>query len=202
MSRRAFCNLLTNFSAGLNRPYQSKTNFRRETIPADVRLGLTPRILAGAEIIDICSVSKIRNLTAYHILHEAVEEMNRVLRFAKLPRDEDALHKIAREFKISRSQFNPLDGSVGAMDGICMKIKKSKNESIPASFYSRKVYYAIPVQAVCDSNYLFRYASRLCGGATHDALANAVSGFMEEVKGGLLGHLFWVAGKEAYPVSE
>ena len=38
--------------------------------------------------------------------------------------------------------------------------------------------------------------------ATLDALANAVSGFMEEVEEGLLGVLFWVAGDEAYSVSE
>ena len=34
--------------------------------------------------------------------------------------------------------------------------------------------------AVCDSNYIFRYASGVCGGATHNALANAVSRFMEK----------------------
>ena len=58
------------------------------------------------------------------------------------------------------------------------------------------------MQAVCDSDYIFRYASGLCGGATHDALANAVSGFMEEVEEGLLGVLFWAAGDEAYRTSE
>lgn len=49
---------------------------------------------------------------------------------------------------------------------------------------------------------MFRYASGLCGGATHDALANAVSGFMEEVEWGLLKVVFWVAGDEAYKISE
>ena len=55
---------------------------------------------------------------------------------------------------------------------------------------------------MCDSNYIFQYASGVCGSATRDALANAVSGFMEEVEDGLLGVFFWVAGDEAYPVSE
>ena len=49
---------------------------------------------------------------------------------------------------------------------------------------------------------MFLYESGLCGGATHDALANSVSGFMEEVEDGRIGELFSVAGDEAHPVSE
>ena len=33
-------------------------------------------------------------------------------------------------------------------------------------------------------------------------MANAVSGFMEEVRGGLLRLVFWIATEEAYRVSE
>ena len=73
---------------------------------------------------------------------------------------------------------------------------------LPCIFFFRKGYYAIPVQALCDSNYIFLYASGRCGGATHDALANAVSAFMMEVEDGLLGEYFRVVGDEAYPVSE
>ena len=202
MSRRAICNILTTLSEGLNKPYQHGTNYRRDSLPADLRLGITQRILSGAEILDVCFIFKIGRSTAYNVLHDTVQEMNRVLRFPKLRRAVDELHKIARDFKVSRSQVNPLDGCVGALDGICMKLKKPRNESIPASFYCRKGYYAIPVQVVCDSNYLLRYASGLCGSETHDALANAVLGFMQEVQDGLLGELFWVAGDEAYPVSD
>ena len=42
-----------------------------------------------------------------------------------------------------------------------MKIAKPDRESNP-DFY-RKGYYAIPVQAVCDSAYVLRYESELCG---------------------------------------
>ena len=124
------------------------------------------------------------------MLHDTVDVMNSVLRFPKPLRAEDSLNAAGRDFKLSRSQSNPLDGCMGALDGICIKLKKPKNEIIPASFYCRKGFYAIPVQAVCDSIYLFRYASGLCSSATHDALANAVSGFMEEVSDGLLGEIF------------
>ena len=202
MKRPAFWNLIQHLRPALCNPVQRKTVHWRATIEDDVRLGLTLRILAGAEILDVCTVFKIGNSTAYAILHDTVDVMNKILRFPKLPRSEDELQKISRAFRTSRSQSGPLDGCVGALDGICMKLKKPRNDNIPDSFYCRKGYYAIPVQAMCDSNYIFRYASGVCGGATHDALANAVSGFMEEVEDGLLGVFFGVAGDESYPVSE
>ena len=143
------------------------------------------------------------------MLHDTVDVMNSLLHFPKLPRAEDALHSASRDFKLSRSHFNPLNGCVGTLDGCVRtldgmfgKIKETEEREYTASFYCRKGYYAIPVQAVCDSNSLFRYASGLCCGATHGALAHAVSGFMEEVKDQLLGDIFRVAGDEAYPVSE
>lgn len=58
------------------------------------------------------------------------------------------------------------------------------------------------MQALCDSDYIFRYASGPFGGATHDALAKAVSGFKEKVEGDLLGVVFWLVGDEAYRISK
>ena len=153
-------------------------------------------------MLDVCQIFNVGNSTAYSILHDTAEVIKKTVRFPKIPKEEDALHKASRDFKVSRTNFNPLDGCVGALDGICIKLKKPNNESIPPFFYCRKGYYAIPVQAECDSKYTFRSASGLCGGATHGTLANSVSGFMEEVKDGLLGDIFWVAGDEAYLVSE
>ena len=69
-------------------------------------------------------------LNAYNVHHDTVDVMNSVLRVPELPRADDTLHTAARDLKFSRSQFNPVDGCVGALDGICMKLKKPKNESI------------------------------------------------------------------------
>ena len=97
--------------------------------------------------------------------------------------------------------MNPLHGCVGALDGICINIRQTPREINPASFLCRKIYYLIPVQALCDSNYILLYVSGRCGGGTHNALATAVSGFMKEVEEGLLREYFWVVGDEAYPMS-
>lgn len=140
--------------------------------------------------------------TVYHVFHDVIKKLDRLLQFTNLQQSGEALHEIARKFKLSRSQPSLLDGCVGALDGICIKMAKPDKECNPAFFYSLKGYYATPVQAVCDSDYVFRYTSGLCGGATHDALENAVSGFMEEVESGLLRIVFWVVGDEAYSISE
>ena len=140
MTRPAFWSLTQRLRPALCKPVQCNTGHRRATIEEDVRLGLTLRILAGAEILDVCTVFKIGNSTAYAILHDTVDVMNKIPRFPKLPRSEDELHKIWRAFKTSRSQFSPLDGCVGALDGICMKLTKPRNDNIPASFYCRKGY--------------------------------------------------------------
>ena len=115
------------------------------------------RILAGAEVLDISDNFGVGYYTSYSILHDTVEVMACILRFPKLPRFEECIPKTARDFKISRTQFNPLDKCVGARDGICIKLKKPKHESITASFHCRKGYYAIAIHAVCDTNYVFRY---------------------------------------------
>ena len=186
----------------MTRQEQLETAYRSATIPIDVRLAITLRVLAGAEVLDVAPAYCIVCGTVYNILHGTVRVFDTVLQFPRLPRPREELEKVARGFKPSRSQLNPLDGCVGALDGICIKMRQPPRDCNPASFFCRKGYYAIPVQALCDSNYVFLYASGRCGGAIHDALANAVSGFMKEVEDGLLGEYFWVVGDEAYPVSE
>ena len=202
VSRKAFAKLASESTPHISKQKQEGTKFRSEALEVDTRLAITLRILASGAIIDVMVTYGIGSSTAYKVLHDTVGVFGRVLSFPKLPADEEGLAKVAREFKTSRQSRSPLDGCVGSLDGICMKIKKPDEESIPTSFFCRKGYYAIPVQAVCDSKYMFTYASGLCGGATNDALAIAVSGFMEEVEEGLLGVLFWVAGDDAYQVSE
>lgn len=75
-------------------------------------------------------------------------------------------------------------------------------ESYPASLFCHNGYYAIPFQALYDSNYIFLYASGRCGAATHDALSNAVSGFIMELEDGLLDECFWAVSDKAYSVPE
>ena len=83
-------------------------------------------IPAGAEVLDISHNFGIGYFTAYYILHDTVEVMNSVFLFPKLPCSEAGMQKTAMDFKISRSQISPLDECVGALDGICRKLKNQR----------------------------------------------------------------------------
>jgi DDE superfamily endonuclease len=85
-----------------------------------------------------------------------------------------------------------------AVDGIAVKILKPPDNENPAGYYCRKGFYAIPVQAVVDSDYKFMYMSAVCVGSTHDSVAWAVSKLgMLLMKGAMiLG--YWIAGDAAY----
>lgn len=201
MTRASFYKLLMLLKPHISRGQQQKTKYRRATIPPDVRLDVSLRILSGGEVSDIVQIlSRVQLYTMF--FHDTVRVLEKMLQFPTLSKSQGELEKVARCFKLFRSQVNPLDGFVVALDRICINMPRPSKESNPASLFCRKGYYAIPVQALCDSNYIFLYASARSQDATYDVLANAVSGSMKVVGDGLLGEYFSVVGDESYPVSE
>ncbi len=56
-----------------------------------------------------------------------------------------------------------LHGCVGALDGIAIQIQLPNTREAPntSTYYNRKGFFAIAVQAVCDANYRFTYVSAL-----------------------------------------
>ena len=109
---------------------------------------------------------------------------------------------MSEELQLSRSPANPLPGCVGALDGICIKIKKPATNQLPSTFYCRKGFFAILVQALVDSSYRFRCCSAICRGSTHDSLAHAVSALGRYLESDELSSEFWIAGDEAYVCTE
>ena len=83
------------------------------------------------------------------------------------------LEQLALEFKTSRKRGSPFDGCVGALDGIAIPLEKPRDVTNLASFYNRKGFYAIPVQAVVDARCRFVSFSANWVGSTHDAVVHA-----------------------------
>lgn len=79
------------------------------------------------------------------------------------------------DFKLSRSPSSPLSGWIGTLGGIYIQNKTPKSHLNQAEFYSRKGYYALPVQAMVDSNYIVLCYSAKYVGSVHDSLANSAS---------------------------
>jgi DDE superfamily endonuclease len=118
--------------------------------------------------------------------------------------DPDRLRLISEGFARGKSS---LTGCAGALDGIVIRIREPSATEVanPVTYFNRKGMIALCVQAVCDSNYRFTFASSLCPGSTHDSVAFAASSFstflQKPPEVGLL-HEYWIATDEAYCFSD
>lgn len=200
MSRSSFYKLLALLQPLLEKDNEMGMRSGRRTVPADTRLGITLRLLTGAKYIDTMYTYRLESSTVYSIFHDTLHAIQNTLKLNGLPNDEEDLWSISNSFKRSRRLLSPLSGCVGALDGICVAIKKPKIN--PAMFFCRKGFHAIPVQALVDSSYRFRSMSARCVGSTNDALAHAVSELAVFLGSGVLGFIFWIVGDEAYSCCE
>lgn len=202
MSEAAFALLLNEVQDLIDKPFKAATEYRRSTVPPAVRLGITLRILAGASYLDLVLAYQVAESTLHEVFNSTCEALMTRLRLKGFPTSSAGLRSIAKRFQTSRKSVNPLSGCVGAVDGICVKIKKPEPQENPAMFYCRKGFYAIPVQALVDSDYIFRFCSAICTGSTHDSLAFSVSGLKREIDKGILGTCYYIVGDEAYSCTE
>lgn len=77
------------------------------------------------------------------------------------------------------------------------KSRKSEYPN-PANYYRKKGYYAIPMQAVCDSRYPFTFFSGKCIGPTHGSIAFSLSLFNEKICTEGLPRAYWIAADDVY----
>ena len=106
----------------------------------------------------------------------------------------------------SRGGTSVLRGCIGALDGIAIKIKEPSRNDVPnsSSYYNRKGFFALNVQAMCDSFYTFTYVGCLAAGSTHDSTAYGITSlatFLAKPDNGLPKD-YWVAADDAYTCSE
>jgi hypothetical protein len=72
---------------------------------------------------------------------------------------------------------------VGAIDGLAVKIAKPRLKDVPnpMQYYNRKQFFAVVLQAVCDGNRKFTWASLLGAGSTHDSTCWGLSNLFKSV---------------------
>lgn len=128
MYRSLFKKLLRGVQFGLQKNVEMGRRSNRTTVMPDMRLKITLRLLAGADIWDLISAYHVRRSTVHRIFEETVSVLNVFLRLPGLPKSKEELYKSSIAFKTSRKTISPLDGCVGALDGIAVKITKPKEE--------------------------------------------------------------------------
>ena len=202
MSRPIFTKLWRLIECRIQKNVEMGKRSKRTTVMPDMRLGITLRLLAGADIWDLIASYHVRRSTIHRIFEETVSVLNVVLRLPGLPKTRAELYRSSIAFKTSRKALSPLDGCVGALDGLAVKITKPREEENPASYYNRIGFYALCVQAMVDSNYRFMTHSCRCVGSTHDSLSHETSSLGRYLKEGRLCKEFWIAADEAYLCTE
>lgn len=179
---------------------------------ARVQLSITLRLLAGASYLDMMVIHKVAKATVYSVFNKVVSVLHQVLPPLKFPLGDSAsLAELERGFTVKGPggvDSGIMDGIVGAMDGIAIKIIRPRlridGVDNPQSYYNRKCFFALNVQAIVDSNKRFLWMSALHEGSTHDSTAYGSTSLARKLEsdgfGG--GRRYYLAGDDAYSSHE
>ena len=203
MKRDYFRNLVDLLRPFIQRDV-SMGSLRNGAVEPEVRVAIVLHILAGASDIDLMMLWQVARPTIYQVFHETSEAILKSLPFDDFPRTIPECSFLSHVFHVSRRRNNPLPGCIGALDGIAIRITKPRASDCfdPASYFHRKGFYALPVQAICDSRYRFTFFSAKCAGPTHDSVAFSVSSYANKLRNGLLPYGYWIAADDAYICDE
>eukprot|EP00171_Calliarthron_tuberculosum_P004660 IDg4660t1 len=142
-----------------------------------LRLSLTLRWLAGGSYIDLAQAHHQSVSSVFWHIESTLSSIDDILSI--------------------RFPFNDLDW--------LHQSKPAKTDvPNPSTYYNRKGFFALNVQAACDAEYRFLYVAALTPGSTHDSTAFAMSSLSDLLTkeiGGLLPG-FWIAGDEAYSCTD
>lgn len=140
-----------------------------------LRLSVTIRWLPGGSYLDIALANSLATSTVYHFIDETLSTMDRSIQI-KFPYNNPSwLHRMSHRF--SREGKSAVDKCCGALDGIAIEISEPASWEVPnsATYFNRKGWFALNVQAMCDAFYRFTFISCLSAGSTHDSTAFSIS---------------------------
>jgi hypothetical protein len=131
--------------------------FTGDFISGEVKLALTLRLLSGGTYMDVAYIFDIGETYVFQIFFDVIANWIQDDRLVKINgiqycKDEERMKKVALDF--ARASGGVMNGCIGALDGWLVKINKpTKKDGITnprKSFYSRKGFYGISVQAIVD----------------------------------------------------
>lgn len=150
MPLATFYKILFLIEPELSRAEEMGLRASRPIVPPDLRLAVGVMMLTGALECSVMRVFCIGRKTAYNVFHSTRKAIDATLTLPGFLKTLQGLQRSSEDFQILRKPANPLPGCVGAQDGICVKIMTQNNDHHPATFYCRKYFYSIPVQAILD----------------------------------------------------
>jgi DDE superfamily endonuclease/Villin headpiece domain len=203
MPRTAFYKLVAMLKPDLMRNASMAKRSSGGVIEPASRLAIFLRMLAGASYLDLQLSFCVARSTIYGIFTDTLSAVLTIMPNLVVPvADEIRLRDLSEGFRTSRMPHSALFGCIAALDGIALPIIKPLDKYFPRHHFTRKGFYALPVQAMCDSEYRFLFMSARCVGSTHDSLAWACSSLGSQLMDGTKTlDPYWIAGDAAYVCS-
>jgi hypothetical protein len=146
-------------------------------ISGEVKLAITLRMLAGGSYLDLGLIFGTGSTYPYTIFNNVITRWickDDLVKISGLEycNNDVRMEAVARDFADGSNHL--FSGCIGAIDGWIVKIRKpSKKDKVrnPKSFYSRKGFYAVSVQAIVDKKKRIIFRSIESRGAEHDSTA-------------------------------
>jgi hypothetical protein len=140
-----------------------------DPISVESRIGAALIMLAGGRYVESMRTHGLAKSTVYSNLHDVVAAINSCPQLEiRYDVKSDKVSEMAEGFK-SRSERKVFEYCCGAIDGLAIKIKCPKKVLNQSHYYSgNKKFYCLNMQAVCDSNCLFKAVSLRHVGSTND----------------------------------
>ena len=155
-------------------------------ISGEVKLALTLRLLAGGSYMDLALLFETGFTYSYTIFHFVIENWILDDKLVKLNgidycMDDDRMKDVALQFH--KHSHGVINGCIGAIDGWIVKIVRPsmvRDKVVnPGSYFSRKGFFGINVQAIVDKKKRILYRNIRSRGAEHDSTAFKNSPFYE-----------------------
>ena len=153
---------------------ESMATRRGGAITPEMCTYLTLRYLAGGSYLDICVHLQISHAAFYYFLYKTLlaicqcEALDIVF-----PNGVDECARLASGFRL-KSENECIGNCVGAVDGYLLSIETPSKEeagNVRSYFSGHYQKYGINVQAMCDSNCVFRYFAISAPGSCNDRVA-------------------------------
>jgi hypothetical protein len=179
--------------------------FKGGLVPGKIKLAIAIRMLSGASYLDLMVTYGIAKCHVYSIFLEVVGWIKKTFSFplvnALKTKDETFLQTISDGFANFTSGI--FKGCIGAIDGIAIRIICPSEGEVPdpKNYWCRKGFYALNVQAICDSSKRIIWVSTGHKGSTHDSNAffeTSLYDLLWELEDWLLMCGFFLIGDSAY----
>jgi len=133
----------------------------RRGVSAEVRTALSLRYLGGGSYVDICAAFIVHPSTVYRALWDVVDAVNCSPGLALDFQLADCSRQQEDGERLQARRNSPFNSVIGALDGVAIEQEQSLPADVicVADYYSRKGFYALNVQAICDADYKFRWMS-------------------------------------------